>query len=105
MATEQVSSSASIGTSTQALTHPLAPLTTAEIRTSRDLIKSLYPTSTSLLYKQITLQEPEKAELAPYLDAEYHGKPTGTIDRRSFVTYYIRNTVRPNWVHWKERSH
>ena len=94
MATEQISGSLPVRTTTRALTHPLAPLTTSEIESSRDLIKSLYPVTTSLLYKQITLQEPEKVELAPYLDAEFQGRPKGRIDRRAFVTYYIRNTVR-----------
>ena len=94
MSTEQVSESLPIRAAAQAHIHPLAPLTTAEIKASRDLIKSLYPPNTGLLYKQITLQEPEKAVLAPYLDAEFQGGSLGKIDRRSFVTYYIRNTVR-----------
>ena len=39
------------------------------------------------------LKEPEKALLAPYLDAERMGERFPKIERRAFVTYYIRNTV------------
>jgi primary-amine oxidase len=81
--------------------HPLAPLTATEIEISRDAIKAIYPTNVNLLFKQITLREPAKAVLAPYLDAEARGWPVNPIDRRSFITYYIRNTVccRP----WSKR--
>ena len=76
--------------------HPLAPLSATEVTASRDAIQSIYPPQTGLLFKQITLKEPLKAELAPYLDAEYAGVATGKIDRRAFITYYIRNTVGQN---------
>lgn len=73
--------------------HPLAPLTSTEIVTSRNLMQSLYPANTTLLFKHITLQEPLKAELAAYLDAEAAGQPVQSIERRAFINYYIRNTV------------
>lgn len=73
--------------------HPLGPLTATEIRQSSSLIKALWPSSTNIQFKAITLQEPNKAELVPFLDAEHAGKQTPTIDRRSFVNYYLRNTV------------
>ena len=74
--------------------HPLAPLTSGEILQSRDLIQSLYSASTALLFKQITLQEPRKEELVPYFDGEHRGVQAQGIDRRAFINYYIRNTVR-----------
>ncbi|PQE23660.1 primary-amine oxidase protein [Rutstroemia sp. NJR-2017a BVV2] len=40
----------------------------------------------------ITLQEPSKADLVPYLTAEHSGKQLPDVPRRSFVIYYIRNT-------------
>ncbi|TVY34736.1 Copper amine oxidase [Lachnellula occidentalis] len=72
--------------------HPLGPLTASEITNSSQLIKSLWPTNTNIQFKSITLQEPSKAELVPFLAAEKTAQATPTIDRRSFVIYYIRNT-------------
>ncbi len=74
--------------------HPLGPLTAAEISESSRLLRSVWPGNTNLQFKAITLLEPPKAELLPYLDAEHKGKPVPTLARKSFVVYYIRNTVR-----------
>lgn len=75
------------------LKHPLGPLTAAEISESARLIKQFWPTNTNLQFKSITLREPNKVELALFLAAEHAGQRTPTADRRSFVLYYIRNTV------------
>ncbi|KAI9049433.1 hypothetical protein LZ554_006466 [Drepanopeziza brunnea f. sp. 'monogermtubi'] len=72
--------------------HPLGPLTAGEIKESAKLIRSLWPAGTDVQFKSITLQEPEKAKLVPFLAAEHAGKPTPTIERRAFVVYYLRNT-------------
>lgn len=76
--------------------HPLSPLTASEITTSAELIKGLYPTQTRIDFKAITLEEPEKAQLVPYLDAEHNGRSLPRISRKAFVNYYIRNTVSPS---------
>lgn len=94
MSVEQIATSLPIVGGKAAPQHPLGPLTAFEITESSRLIKSLWPADTKLQFKSITLQEPSKAELSPYLVAEHSGKSTPTIDRRSFVVYYIRNTVR-----------
>lgn len=73
--------------------HPLSPLTAFEISTSSQLIHRLYPPRTNLHFKAVTLQEPDKAHTVPYLEAEHFGTNPSSIDRRSFVCYYIRNTV------------
>jgi primary-amine oxidase len=73
--------------------HPLGPLTANEISESSRLIKSLWPSSTNIQFKVITLQEPSKADLTPFLAAEHAGQQTPSIARKSFVVYYIRNTV------------
>lgn len=81
--------------------HPLGPLTANEIKESASLIKGLWPSNTSIQFKSITLQEPNKAELLPFLEAEHAGQQTPAIERRSFVVYYIRNTVsyqNPYWL-------
>ncbi|KAJ5033560.1 uncharacterized protein L3040_008672 [Drepanopeziza brunnea f. sp. 'multigermtubi'] len=72
--------------------HPLGPLTAGEIKESAKIIRSLWPAGTDIQFKSITLQEPEKAKLVPFLAAEHAGKPTPTIERRAFVVYYLRNT-------------
>jgi primary-amine oxidase len=74
--------------------HPIAPLTASEITDSSRLIRELWPSNTNLQFKVITLQEPNKAELLPFLAAEHEGRRPSPVERRSFVVYYIRNTVR-----------
>jgi primary-amine oxidase len=94
MSTEQVPVSLPfVGGKKVALQHPLGPLTAAEISESSRLIKGIWPSNTNIQFKSITLQEPNKADLIPFLAAEHAGKSTPTIERRSFVVYYIRNTV------------
>ncbi|KAI4134427.1 MAG: hypothetical protein LQ347_001528 [Umbilicaria vellea] len=92
MSTEQVTSTSEVGAAKQVSSHPLSPLTAAEITRSAYLIKGLYPPKTNLQFKAITLEEPEKAQLVPYLEAEHHGRRVPKIDRKAFVCYYIRNT-------------
>ena len=79
---------------TQALQHPIAPLTSSEIRESSSLIRECWPANTDVHFKTVTLQEPIKAELLPYLEAGRKGRKATPIERRSLVVYYIRNTVR-----------
>jgi len=68
-------------------------LTADEIKESSRLIKEFWPSGTNLQFKSITLSEPKKSELVPFLAAEHAGQSTPTIERRSFIVYYIRNTV------------
>lgn len=76
--------------------HPLCPLTAAEISTTADLLRSVWPSNVDLRFKVITLDEPEKKSMIPYLEAEHSGAPLPQIPRKSFVSYYIRNTVSTN---------
>jgi len=85
-----------VGGKKATLQHPLGPLTASEISETARLIKSVWPSNTNIQFKSITLQEPNKSELVPFLQAEYAGQSTPTIERRSFVVYYIRNTVSEN---------
>ena len=73
--------------------HPLNPITESEILGTANLLRSKYPEGTNLHFKAITLEEPEKAVLVPYLQAEHNGGNLPKIDRKIFVSYYIRNTV------------
>lgn len=73
--------------------HPIGPLTASEITRSASLLKASWPANTEFQFKTVTLLEPPKAELLPYLQAERSGGAPAKIDRKSFVLYYIRNTV------------
>ncbi|QSZ31343.1 hypothetical protein DSL72_000906 [Monilinia vaccinii-corymbosi] len=93
MSTDQVPASLPlVGAKKTALEHPLGPLTAGEIVQSSKIVKGLWPAEVTLQFKVITLQEPNKAELFPFLTAEHSGSALPKIDRRSFVVYYIRNT-------------
>ncbi|KAL9602959.1 MAG: hypothetical protein Q9219_001484 [cf. Caloplaca sp. 3 TL-2023] len=94
MSTEQVSSIPSVGVAKHISSHPLSPLTSAEISNAAELIQKLYPARTSLQFKAITLCEPVKAQLVPYLEAEHTGHRTPNIERQAFICYYIRNTEK-----------
>lgn len=83
--------------------HPIGPLTAAEITRSASLVRAFWPANTDLQFKAITLVEPPKAELLPYLQAERRGEKPAPLERRGFVIYYIRNTVSedsPEWWGW-----
>ncbi|EHK97718.1 putative Copper amine oxidase 1 [Glarea lozoyensis 74030] len=92
MSVEQIATSLPIISGKSTPQHPLGPLTASEIKESSRLIKSAWPSDVNIQFKSITLQEPQKAELLHFLAAEHSGQATPTIERRSFVVYYLRNT-------------
>lgn len=94
MATESVAAPPPVYAAHHTDTHPLAPISADEIANAVSIIKSQWPENTNFQFKAVTLQEPPKAETVPYIEAEFHGGDLPHIDRRVFVTYYIRNTVR-----------
>jgi primary-amine oxidase len=73
--------------------HPLCPLTGDEIKAASSLVQSVWPSDAHLRFKVVMLEEPPKADLMPYLDAEHSEQPLPHVDRKAFVAYYIRNTV------------
>lgn len=94
MSTDQVPVSLPfVGSKKTISEHPLGPLTAEEILQTSKIIKGLWPAEVTLQFKSITLQEPNKAELVPFLTAEHSGSALPKIDRRSFVVYYLKNTV------------
>ena len=93
MSTDQISYAPVAAQGKQTPAHPLCPITAAEIKQSARLIKNLFPAKTEFIFKTITLEEPEKAQLVPYLDAEHSQGTLPQIDRKTFVCYYLRNTV------------
>lgn len=72
--------------------HPLGPITAAEITKSSELLQASWPTGTTIHYKAISLYEPAKSELAPYLAAERAGEKPAPLDRKSLVIYYLKGT-------------
>jgi primary-amine oxidase len=73
--------------------HPLAPLSASELQNAAAIIKASWPAHTDLHFKVVTLQEPPKASVLPFLEAEHGGTSLPEIPRKAFVNYYIRNTV------------
>lgn len=83
---------------TKAVTsHPLAPLSASEITTAASIIRASWPAHTDLHFKVVTLQEPPKAEVLRYLEAEHAGESRPAVSRKVFLNYYIRNTVSEVW--------
>ncbi|KAK4222085.1 putative copper amine oxidase [Podospora fimiseda] len=73
--------------------HPLGPLSPSEIIASSDLARSAWPENVQLYFKVVTLREPAKKELVPYLTKERAGEsPLPSIDRRAFVVYTLKGT-------------
>ncbi|KAL2262495.1 hypothetical protein VTK26DRAFT_1128 [Humicola hyalothermophila] len=72
--------------------HPLGPLTAHEIVQSANLIRACWPEGVDCHFKIVTLLEPAKAELVPFLVAERAGLERPSIDRRALVVYYFRGT-------------
>ncbi|KAI7370811.1 putative copper amine oxidase [Hortaea werneckii] len=57
---------------------PLDPLTPEEISRAASIVRPNFGRQDNLNFRVITLQEPPKAVLAPYLDNERCGKPKGS---------------------------
>ena len=90
---QDISTQSLAATSKYAAAHPFCPLTAKEISWTAELIRMQWPQGTNLRFNVITLDEPAKREMIPYLQAEHIGQSPPHIDRRAFVAYYIRNTV------------
>ena len=74
--------------------HPFSSLNESEIRDVARLIRNQWPESTEIQFKVLTLLEPPKEEALLYLDAEHGQFTLPFIERRAWVNYYIRKTVR-----------
>ncbi|KAJ5108251.1 copper amine oxidase [Penicillium angulare] len=68
--------------------HPFSQLTATEIQRSGQLVSQLFP-GISLIFKSITLYEPDKEQALEYLEAEHAGNAMRPIvERRSILAYY-----------------
>lgn len=71
---------------------PFAPLSSQEILSTSAVIRKQWP-GRQLDFKTITLKEPEKVLMIPYLEAVQKSHRLPTIPRQSLVSYYISGTV------------
>lgn len=60
--------------------HPLKDLSADEVTQTRDILRSAN-TGKSILFRQLGLQEPPKAELLEFLEAEHAGQPLDSLPR------------------------
>jgi Cu2+-containing amine oxidase len=72
--------------------HPLDPLTANEILKVSALLKAHSPEQ-SLHFKIITIIEPPKAQLRPFLIAERYGAIKENLPRKASSLYYYRGTA------------
>jgi primary-amine oxidase len=76
---------------TQASPHPLDPLTSDEIVEAASILKA--STTCDLHFKIITILEPPKATLRPFLRSERAGGPCSSLPRIASSLYYERGTA------------
>lgn len=74
--------------------HPLAQLTADEIKQSANLVRRVTGDDIELIFKAITLKEPDKTLILEYLEAEHSGASAlPHLDRFGFVVYYKKGGV------------
>lgn len=78
--------------SSKGLKHPLDPLNAEEIAQVSSLLKAKSP-GKSLHFKIITIIEPPKDKLRPFLKAERDGTAIPPLPRRASALYYHRGTA------------
>lgn len=78
--------------SSQPRKHPLDPLNAEEIKQVSSLLKVKSP-GKSLHFKIITIFEPPKAKLRPFLKAERNGTALPPLPRIASALYYHRGTA------------
>lgn len=74
--------------------HPLDPLTPSEISRAAAVIRNHFP-ALKLIFRAITLSEPVKQDLIPYLTAERLGNPLPTPPPRvALVQFYLEKATQ-----------
>ncbi|KAJ2895710.1 Copper amine oxidase 1 [Zalerion maritima] len=69
---------------------PFAPLSHDEIESAVKILKASQSPAASFQFKMVTLHEPAKTEVLAFLAASDDTRPE--IDRRAYMTYYLRGT-------------
>ncbi|KAK1828665.1 copper amine oxidase [Podospora conica] len=85
--------------------HPFDPLTPAEIELAADIVKKTFDNG-ALLFRVITLLEPPKAEMMPFLDFEHKvtDTPAKTPARMALVHVYVDKIFHELKVDLDQRS-
>lgn len=68
--------------------HPLDGLSLEETHKARDIVCGLH-SEHNVFFREIYLDEPKKALLRKYLDAEHSGKPLPTVPRQALCQYDV----------------
>ncbi|TVY45086.1 Copper amine oxidase [Lachnellula subtilissima] len=68
--------------------HPLDPLSPSEISSVAEVLRATFPAN-QVIFRVITLAEPPKALLVPYLSAERANLPRPVVPRKAFCQYYL----------------
>jgi primary-amine oxidase len=76
----------------EAALHPLDPLSPSEITKASEVLHNSYPADSPIHFKAVTLDEPPKAFVIPYLEAEHAGRPLPIVPRTAYVLYNLLNT-------------
>lgn len=72
--------------------HPLRDLTASEIKQAASLVRQLHR-GQELVFKAITLAEPQKDLVLQYFKAQENGTALPAIPRIVFAAYYFKGTV------------
>ena len=88
------------GSGSEARPHPLSPLSEHEFRKARDIVNGLYGADSTLFFRAISLNEPRKADLVPYLEAEHAGVALAELTvrrppREALVEYDVITAAAP----------
>ncbi|KAF9891705.1 hypothetical protein FE257_003717 [Aspergillus nanangensis] len=73
--------------------HPLDPLKPYEITQAATIVKNHFP-GAKLIFRVITLSEPPKKELIPFLQAEKLGKRHPVLPRVAQIQFYLDNATQ-----------
>jgi len=73
--------------------HPLEPLSVEEINAARDVIRKARTPSVSVIYRDITLEEPPKALMIPFLNAEIGPKLNAWPERPPRVAKVLYDVI------------
>lgn len=73
--------------------HPLDQLSSDEIRSAAGIIRQARPKGTSIIYRTITLEEPAKATLIPFLELEHQGKLSPWTERPPRLARVLHDVI------------
>jgi primary-amine oxidase len=86
------------GSAKSSIPHPLAPLRTHEVDIARQVITKAR-TGYLLLFRDVFAEEPTKAELVPFLDAEHAGRVIDEESRPPRLARVQYDTISDNGSH------